>query len=175
MPSVRVAAGPETAKAADQLRQLVERRDQHPFPWVIPPPKSIRRNPWGQIATPALGVQSTVLSFTVPQGYQFDMIGVILAAISTGMSLIGNPGDFLFTISRNLPTSGTVPLQGSPLADFQQIPFALGQPWFMPFLLPRSENFGPTDIIRANVLNVSGAVGAPNYAVAMFTGWLRKA
>jgi len=102
------------------------------------------------------------------------MIGVILAAISTGMSLIGNPGD------SSLPSRGTCPqwdgaLAGFPARDFQQIPFALGQPWFMPFLLPRSENFGPTDIIRANVLNVSGAVGAPNYAVAMFTGWLRKA
>ena len=174
---IRIAAGPESARAADALRQVVERRDEWPFPWVIPPPKSIRRNPAGYIVTPAVGTTATILSFTVPQGYQFELIGLVLCAVTTGMLAIGNPGDFLFTVNRNLPTSGTVPLQGSPLADLQNIPFPLGLQagGVFPFPLPRSENFGPTDIIRANVTNVSGNAGAPNYALAMFTGWLRKA
>jgi hypothetical protein len=154
LPPVRVASGPESAKATDKLRLECENRDAWPFPWVYPPPNSERRNPMGFALTPAVAATAEVLAFTVDQGYQFEMLGL--------------------SITRNLPTTGTVPLQGSPLADLQNIPFPLGNPQFMPFPLPRSENFGPTDVIRATVLNVSGGVGAPNFALAMFCGWLRK-
>jgi hypothetical protein len=171
---VRVASGPESAKATDKLRIECEKRDAWPFPWVYPPPNSERRNPMGNILAPAVGATATILAFTVDQGYQFELMGLILGVFTTGMLAIGNPGDFTFSVTRNLPTSGTVPLQGSPLADLQNIPFPLGNPLFMPFPLPRSENFGPTDVIRANVTNVSGTGGAPNFALAMFCGWLRK-
>ena len=67
MPSVRVAAGPETAKAADQLRQLVERRDEMAFPLGHPAAQSIRRNPWGQIATPAIGVRAPFFRSPCPR------------------------------------------------------------------------------------------------------------
>jgi hypothetical protein len=171
---VRVASGPESAKATDKLRLECEKRDAWPFPWVYPPPNSERRNPMGLILTPAVAATAEILAFTVDQGYQFEMLGLIVGVYTSGMLPIGNPGDFTFSITRNLPTTGTVPLQGSPLADLQNIPFPLGNPGFMPFPLPRSEHFGPTDVIRATVLNVSGGVGAPNFALAMFTGWLRK-
>ncbi len=173
-PPVRVATGPETARAADKLREVGERRDAWPYPWMIPPPNSERRNPMGLIVTPAVGATGTILAFTVDQGYQFELLGLILAVVTTGWVPIGTPGDFTFSVTRNLPTSGTVPLQGSPLADLQNIPFPLGSPQFAPFPLPRSENFGPTDVIRANVTNVSGIAGAPNFALAMLAGWLRK-
>ena len=174
---LRIANGPEAARATDQLRQLVARRDEWPFPWVIPPPNSIRRNPMGYVLMPAVAASATILTFQVPQGFQFDMLGLVVCAVTTGMVGVGNPGDYIFTVNRNLPASGTVPLQGSPLADLQNIPFSLGLDagGVYPFPLPRSENFGPTDIIRANVYNASGAAGTPNFALAMFTGWLRKA
>ena len=172
---LRIASGPESAIAAEKLRQVEARRDNWPFPWVYPPPHSKRRNPMGSIVTPAVAATATILQFTVPQGYQFELTGLICCVVTTGMLPIGNPGDFTFTVDRNLPTSGTTPLQGSPLADLQNIPFPLGSPQNGPFLLPRAENFGPTDIIRVNVTNVSGNAGAPNFALAMLAGWTRKA
>lgn len=170
----RVATGPEGVKAADKLREMIARRDLWPFPWVYPPPDSMRRNPSGSILTPAQGASAIVLAFQVPQGFQFELQAVMFCAVTAGMVVVGSPGDFTWTVNRNTPLTGTAP-QGSPLADFQAIPFNWGSPSQGPVELPRSENFGPTDIIRVYCNNVSGDAGAPNFAVAQLFGWQRKA
>jgi hypothetical protein len=164
------------AIAADKLRKLhAELRDLWPFPWVYPPPDSERRNPSGYVVMPAVGAAAQVLQFQVPSGFQFELQQLMFCSVTTGMVPIGNPGDYLWTVNRNTPNTGTAP-QGSPLADLQNVPFPFGNPVLRALMpLPRSENFGPTDIIRVYVTNVSGAAGAPNYAVAMLAGWQRKA
>lgn len=177
---IRVATGPEDVKAAAKLSEVLTRRDNWPFPWVYPPPDSQRRNPNatnlgpGYVVMPAVGDSSVVLAYQVPSGFQFEMTDLMFCPITTGFVPIGNPGDYTFTVNRNTPSTGTAP-QGSPLADLQNVPFPMGSPIQGPVKLARSENFGPTDIIRVYVNNVSGLAGAPQYAVAQLFGWQRKA
>ena len=170
----RIATGPQQVKAIDALRRELERRDQWPFPWVFPPPDSLRRNPTGSVLTPAVGVQATILTFTIPQGYQFELVGLLFCAVTTGMVLIGNPGDYTFSVDRNTPLGGGA-LQGGPLADLTAVSFPFGSPAIGAMPLPRSETLAPNDTVRVKITNVAGAAGAPNYGIAMLTGWLRKA
>lgn len=172
----RVATGPEATKALDALRAVEARRDAWPFPWVYPTEGTIRRNPMGFIASPAIGLanQATILTFGVPSGYIFELQGLLIGAYTTGMIGVGSPGDFSFSLDKNTPLGGGA-LQGSPLADLSVIPFNLGSLITGPMPLPRSETFAPTDIIRAKVINNSGGVGAPVFCCAMFAGWLYKA
>lgn len=176
---VRYASGPEAAKAADAARRAQEARDLWPFPWAYPPPASERRNPTGQILMPAQTLVSAntptlVLRYPVPSGFQFELTDIMFAAVTSGMVLIGNPGDVLFTVNRNTPAAGFAP-QGSPLADFQLIPFNFGSPSHGPIQLRHSENFQPTDIVSLYVTNVGATAGSPNFIVGMFAGWQRKA
>jgi hypothetical protein len=106
---------------------------------------------------------------------QFELTDVMFASITTGMIQAAiNPGDVLYTINKNTPATGFAP-QGSPLADFQLIPFNWGSPSQGPVQLRRSENFQPTDIISLYVSNIAATAGAPNFVVGMFAGWQRKA
>lgn len=173
---LRIASGPAAAKAADAIRRAQEARDLWPFPYVYPPPQSERRNPCASIVMPAQGAGPTlVLQFKVPSGMQFELTDVMFASITTGMIQAPiNPGDVLYTINRNTPATGTAP-QGSPLADFQLIPFNWGSPTQGPVQLRRSENFQPTDILSLYVTNVAAPAGAPNFVCGMFAGWQRKA
>jgi hypothetical protein len=171
----RYANGPESVKAADANRRIQESRDLWPFPWVYPPPASERRNPPGFLVMPAQSATPVlVFQYKVPSGFQFEMTDIMFAAVTTGMVLIGNPGDVLFTVNRNTPASGFAP-QGSPLADLQLVPFNFGSPQNGPIQLRHSENFQPTDIVSLYVTNVGATAGAPNFIVGMFAGWQRKA
>lgn len=171
----RYASGPESVKAADSLRQIQAQRDQWPYPHIFPPPMSERRNPQGYIVMPAVSATPVlVFQFKVPTGFQFDLEQVMCCAVTTGMVPIGNPGDVLYTINRNTPSSGYAP-QGSPLADFQLMPFAWGSPAQGPVKLARTENFQPTDIVSLYVTNVAAQAGAPNFVCGLFAGWQRKA
>jgi len=98
----------------------------------------------------------------------------MFASVTTAYVPVGNPGDFLYTIARNVPAGSTSP-QGSAIADFYLVPFCFGNPQRQPIKLPRSENFKGNDVISLFVTNVSGAVGNPNFIVGMFGGWERKA
>lgn len=170
---IRVATGPETAKIASDNRAAIARRDEWPFPWVYPPPDSIRRNPMGTAATAAPAASALVLTFTVPQGFKFELTGILAGVYSANMQPVGNPGDYLFSVTRDQPFTGNAP-QGNTLADLYQIPFYLGSPSNGPFPLPRSETFAPNNAIRVICTTVNGG-GVPNFACAMLAGWLRKA
>jgi hypothetical protein len=178
-PTLSYASGPQAVKAADEARRIQEARDLWPFPWVYPPPASERRNPTGYIVMPAETLVSAntptlVLQYKVPSGFQFELTDIMFAAVTTNMQLLGNPGDVLYTVNRNTPASGFAP-QGSPLADFQLVPFPFGSPTHGPIQLRHSENFQPTDIISVYATNVGATAGPPNYIVAMLAGWQRKA
>jgi hypothetical protein len=171
----RYAGGPESTKAADKLRQIQARRDQWPFPWSYAPPESERRNPNGFIVMPAQGVTPVlVFQYKVPSGLQFELTEVMFCSVTTGMVAIQNPGDVLYTISRNVPLVGIAP-QGFAIADFQDVAFPFGDPTHGPVHLARSENFSGTDVVSLYITNVGATAGAPNYVVGMFGGWQRKA
>ena len=175
----RYAGGPESVKAADANRQMQDRRDLWPYPWSYAPPASERRNPSNFIVMPAASTiaantPSLVLQYKIPSGFQFELTKVMFCAVTTGMVPIGNPGDVLYTINRNTPATGFAP-QGSPLADFQFIPFPFGSPTQGPVELARSENFQPTDILSLYIVNIAANPGAPSYVCGMFEGWQRKA
>ena len=171
---IRVASGPEATMAADAKRQLEAQRNLWPYPWVYPPPDSIRRNPAGTVIAPDAAASSIILAYQVPQGFQFELTHVLFGVYSTNMSAAGAPGDFTYSITRNKPSTGTV-LQGVAINDFINFPLPLGSPTQGAFQLARSENFGPTDVIRVTVTNVNGNPGPPNFACAMLAGWERKA
>jgi len=172
---IQIAQGPGLVKAADSIRQMQERRDNWPYPWVYPPPGSERRNPFGFTVMPAVAASAVVLTFNIPTGFVFEMDAIMFAAVTTAFAPIGNPGDYTFSVNRNTPVTGVAP-QGSPLTDFQNVPFPMGNPATSAMWpLRRSEKFAPLDVVRVYVNNVSGVGGAPNFAVAMIGGWQRKA
>ncbi len=171
--SVRVASGPEAVKITSENAAAIARREGWPYSWVYPPPDSKRRNPMGAVATAAPGSSALVLTFTVPQGWAFELTGILCGVYSANMIPVGNPGDYLFTVTKDQPFTGSAP-QGSTLADLYQIPFYLGSPSQGPFPLPRSETFAPNNAIRVVCTTVNGG-GVPNFACAMLAGWLRKA
>lgn len=128
-----------------------------------------------QELTPATPTPVLVFQYKVPSGLQFEMTDVMFAAITTGMIQAPvNPGDVLYTINRNTPAGATAP-QGSPLADFQNVPFSFGSPTQGPIQLRRAENFQANDVVSLYVVNIAAAPGAPNFIVGMFEGWQRKA
>jgi hypothetical protein len=172
----RFASGPSAVKAANQLRRMQEARDQWPFPWVYPPAEAVPREPQGFVVCPATSAGITqVLQYSVPSGLQFDLHAIMFTCVTTGMAIAAfNPGDLLWTVNRNTPASGTVPLQGSPLPDLQSVALPYGSPVQGPIQLRKALNFAPTDIIRVLVTNVSfGSPGAPNYVVAQLFGYER--
>ena len=174
---MRVTSGPNSIFAAEALRKAENRRDSWPYEHVYPPIDSDRRNPQGFVVTPALYIsptttnQALVLQFNVPSGFMFIMKGLLLAAVTTGMVPIGNPGDFQFSVDKNTPI-GAAPTQGSPVTDLNAIPFNWGSPSQGPVMFARAEEFAPTDQVRAKVINFTGGVGAPNFVVASFYGYL---
>ena len=172
----RYATGPASVAAAEQVRRQIQRRDTWPYVHCYPPPNSIRRDPVGYVVCPNPAVQVEILNsstggalFVVPSGYLFFLVqvGLYVGANNSGW----NPGDFLFTLDKNVPL-GASTYQGVPLTDWQSIPFTYGSLTNGPVTLPRAELFQPTDSIRAKVTNVNLGAGAPNFFLAQLGGYL---
>jgi hypothetical protein len=172
----RTLTGPKIMRGGEAIRRMDEAKNQWPYNWIMAPRNSIRQDPMSYIASPAVGAanQATILTFSVPSGYMFVMTQLLIGAFTTGMVGTGNPGDFQCSVDKNTPLGGGA-LQGSPLADWSNIPFNQGSLLWGPLQLPRPEIFDPEDVIRAKVINNSLGVGAPNFFCAQFGGWLLPA
>jgi len=165
---LRIANGPDLARAADAVRRTEINRDSWPFVHVYPPPNSMRRNPTGYVAAPAVGAanQAVILAFSVPSGYWFYM--KYLGLYYTGEVAVF--GAFAFTVDRNVPLG--VVNQGNVLTDLGSIPFPFGDQGHGPVELPRTELLAPTDLVQAKVTNFSITPGGTNTFGACFGGWL---
>lgn len=162
-----IAYGPDAVRAAATIKAELDRRNAWPFPHIYAPVNSIRRDPCGTVVCPAQDAQVTILTFAIPQGFYFYMSQLGLFFNSSTF----NPGDFLFTVDKNVPLGGGA-LQGVPLTDWQNIPFPWGGFQNGPWNLSRNELFAPSDVIRAKVTNVNLNEGAPNFFGAVFGGYL---
>ena len=167
----RTLVGPPTVAAGVAIMREQERRDLWPYKHVFPPPNWKRRDPMASIASPVVATPTLILEFDVPSGYNFIMTALLLGAFGMNQIPVGQPGDFTLSVDKNTPVGGGV-LQGSPLADWNAIPFNLGSLLFGPMILSSPEVFAPEDEIRAKVTNNALGVGAPNFFCAMFEGWL---
>jgi hypothetical protein len=163
--------GPNTMRGGEAIRREQESRDLWPYPWIMAPKNSECRLPPAFIDSPALGTPTVILTFSVPSGYVFEMTDLLLGAFTTGQIAAGNPGDFILSVDRNTPIGGGV-LQGSPIADWNNIPFNQGSIEHGPLHLPRSRTFAPETVLRAKVTNNSLGVGPPFQFCAQFGGWL---
>jgi hypothetical protein len=126
----------------------------------------------GFVVSPAVATPTQILLFEVDSGYDFIMTELLIGAFTTNQVPVGVPGDFSLSVDKNTPIGGGA-LQGSPIADWNAIPFNLGSLVFGgPYRLPCAELFRARDVIRAKVTNNSLGAGPPNYFCAMFGGWL---
>jgi hypothetical protein len=169
---IHVLEGPEIIDAAQPTSEPESKR-MWPYPWTYPPPGATRvqagMDASGTIVTPAQGVAAVQgLLYVVDQGFQFALTDVIVIYINTTTANQGcAPGSFLWSLDVNSPV-GVPFLQGSPIQGFTNIDVpTLALPW--PLRMP--EFFGPNDAIRSKFVNVSLAVGAPNYFKTILLGW----
>lgn len=163
--------GREAVKALSKVETRQSNQDLWPYPWHYSPPGASRRTPQGSIAAPAVGAPAEILAFTVPTNRTFVFTAVIVD-MQAGAWVPGS-GDYLFSITLDTPTSGTAPLTALTLADMRAMALPLGS--VRPFSvceLWRPEFIKSGQTLRATVQNVSGGVGAPNFACAYFFGYL---
>jgi hypothetical protein len=165
----RIVSGASAVIAAESVRIERAKRDDWPFTWVYPPPNSDRVTAIGNALAPLAGAgnQISVLSYTVPSGYQFCLAAVVLAYNLGGWSL----GDMNWTIDKNTPL-GIPALQSSVVQGFALVPCALGSvaPLYSDFPLVRNELFEPEDVIQAKVW-VSPDING-GFFTAIFKGWI---
>lgn len=168
MSAVRLFTGVDAVKAADKLRTIRENQERWPYIHVYPPPDSIPVHEITRTAVAApVGTGSTVevLAYTVPSGFAFFMLDVVLSFQGASFTW----GDGKWSVTRNTPI-GVANVQASPVQGLTNIPFPLGSfqssgPW----RLPRAYNFKPLDVVRAAFTDVSVGNGL---LAAGFFGWL---
>jgi hypothetical protein len=173
MPAVRngsrLVSGPSAIRAAEALRVEVEKRNDWPFDWVYPPPNSDRVTAIGNALSPLAGVgnQISVVSYTVPSGYQMCLAAVVLAYTGGAFGL----ADMNWTVDKNTPL-GIPALQSSIVQGLASVPIPLGSisPMYSEFPLTRNEPFDAEDLIQAKVwvsANINGGLFS-----AILKGWI---
>ena len=174
----RLVTGPEATRQMHALNEQSERRDAWPYPWLCPSRNAEPIPSFGSIAAPALNTLAEVLSYTVPTGFQFALVGIVQLYIGAGF--IEGDSDILWTLDLDSPI-GVASVEGDPLPGMNNVPVSLGSlaglPWlfYKPFILKpnqvlRSKVFLPTlNPITGTPNNITP--GAPNYFVSAFAGF----
>jgi hypothetical protein len=169
-----ILQGPEMIQATHALQQERASKQQWPFPWSYPPPGATRvlagANAAGTIVTPTQAQPAVQgLLYTVDEGFQFAFTHLVVLHLNATTSIAGAPGAFTWSLDVNLPV-GVATYQGSPIQGFANVDVPLGS-LTRPWQLEMPEMFQPADAIRSKFVNVSVAVGAPNYFKTILLGW----
>jgi hypothetical protein len=166
VPSVN---GPDSTRAADKIRRLVDSKAQWPYQWIYPPPNAKNRQPWGSVACPAGNTPTQIMSFTVPTGMRFYLTGMIRQFVGAGF--IEGAGNALWTLALNSPV-GANPVQALSIADFVNQPYTRGNFDQGPTHFEMPEVFEAQDVI-SDIVVTDGSItpGAPNYFVTVLFGW----
>lgn len=168
---VQVFTGPDSVRAADEVRKRRENQENWPYKHVYPPVNSIPVHAitTALIPTPVAASQVEVLAYQVPSGYLFILQAVVQAVYPTTPFV---PGDFIWTVDVNTPL-GVTSVQSAPVQGLTAIPVQLGSfTASAPWRLNRAYEFQPLDILRSKATTGTGNVGAPNYLVSGFFGYL---
>jgi len=170
--SRRFLTGAEAVKAVRKLSTSQDARDQWPYPWLFPPPGSIRVRASASIAAPVSGTQAQVLLYTVPSGFNFVLTRVV--QLYTGASFVPGSGDIVWSLDKNVAVGSPLVL-GNPIQGFASEVVPLGSSEF-PWTLDMPEILVANDQLRSKVLTtVNIPAGAPNYFTSMVMGWLAPA
>jgi hypothetical protein len=144
-----------------------------PYTWIYPPEEAIRVFQDNSIVAPANGAQTQVLSYTVPNGFQFVMSHVLQVFSQSAPNFVPGSGQVTWVLDVNQPI-GTTVVQGYSVNGYSSKVIPLGSltsgsPW----PLVRPEQFRPQDTIRSKVTTVSPIpVGGLNFFTSAFIGWL---
>lgn len=183
-PVNRILSGPSAMAAQRKLASLDQRRQEWPYTHVFPPPQAVRVNIEGSIPAPSVGVQTQVLQYQVPDGFQFAFTELMQFFNGTGF-VLGNQTQITWVLDVNTPIPAPAggiaqgyPVQGlSPsflpkggVVDGTAITaFGMFAPW--PLLMP--EILQPLDILRSKVTtSVAITPGSPNFFISVFLGWI---
>lgn len=172
----RILSGPDTVKAADQLRKKETNKALWPYDWIFPSKDAIRVTGSDRgiqsIPSPLPGVPTPVVTYTVPTGFRFIFCGILRWTNATGF--IQGSGNVLWTLDINL---GSYIAQGLALT-----PISMGSPdsgeWQLGYPKSAPQVFKSLEVLRDQVTTDPGgsvASGAPNYFVGGFFGWLEPA
>lgn len=141
-----------------------------PYPWLFPPFAAVRYSARGSIAAPALGVQTLVTSYKVPQGMYAVLTSMLFRYDGSGF--VDGSGDVLGVLDVNTPIG--VPMSsGRPVPYYGSILTNLGSFAAGPWPVDGGLIFKDEDEIRLKVtLGGAVAVGAPNYVHGVLNGWV---
>lgn len=180
-PSVgRILAGPSAAPADRKLATRFQRQSAWPYTHSFPPPQSVRVHPEGIIPAPAGSTQTVVLSYQVPDGFQFAFVALMNIFSGSGFALGSTDITWVLDVNTPIPapaggSAQGYPIQGMSPSNLPKGAFASGL--FAPWRLPKPEILNPLDTLRSKV-TTNGAViipGAPNFFIAVFLGWMWQA
>lgn len=172
-PPSRIISGAEAVAALREIETSQRNRDLWPYNWEFPPPDGERVHVEGIIVAPAAGVQSIVASYTVDNGFNFVLTGII--QIFTQSWDVGST-DITWVLDINQPLTAVVqgyPVQGFTSSNVPKGGFGgVGSGVFAPYHLPKPEILSPTDVLRSKVTTSANIVaGAPNRFISIFLGW----
>jgi hypothetical protein len=178
-PVSSILAGPSQMPAQRALNEQEHRREMWPYTHVFPPPQAIRQEPEGIIPSPFPGVTTVVLSYQVPDGFQFLLTG--LFQVYSGASFVLGSTDITWLLDINtpvaLPSGGTT--QGYPVQQLSPSNLPKGGMLvnpaclFAPWPLPKPEPLNSLDTLRSKVTTTGAIpVGAPNFFITIFMGWM---
>lgn len=178
-PVSRILSGPSAAAAQRAMSMMVQRKNDWPYTHSYPPPQAVRVHPEGIIPAPAVATQTQVLQYQVPDGFQFAFTSLI--ALYSGAGFVLGSTDITWVLDVNTPivapagSSGQgYPIQGMSPSNIPKGALSFNeQSIYSAWDLPMPEVLSPLDILRSKVTTtISIPVGAPNFFISIFLGWM---
>ena len=173
LPRRRSLDGPQSVIAAHKISDERAKRSAWPYPWVYPPPGSVRvaagLDSSGTLAVPVAATPTQGLLYTVDEGFQFALTHLVVEYLASGARGAWSPGDTLWSLTVNRPV-GTVDFQGYVQQGFSGVDIPLGTlqiPW--PLEMP--DIYDSNDAIRIVLTNVNLSSGDPNFFKCIILGW----
>lgn len=175
----RILAGPSAMPAQRALTKQNQRKQDWPYTHIFPPTQAVRVEPEGILAAPAVGLQSIVLQYQVPDGFQFAFTGLVAVYAGSGFTLGSTDVTWVLDVNTPIPVPAGGSGQGYPIQAMSPSNLPKGgvspgpASLFAPWPLPMPEILSPLDILRSKV-TTTGAItpGAPNFFITVFIGWM---
>lgn len=164
-------------EGAEALRGFEYGGRAWPYKWELPPYDSQNVNVSKAVVAPANGTLTELLSYTVPDGYQFRLRYILLTY--TGTAFVDGTSQVTWNVDVDIPVppggSVTIPIipSGYRIPDFASINWHLGSLENGPWPVPGRMVFMPQKVLRVKATTVAPfPAGATVRFLSMFVGWL---
>jgi len=148
---------------AEEIRK---RSEAWPYLHLFPDRDGRPQEPIGRIAAPAVGVLTPILTYQVPYGFRFYLLGIVQTFDGGAFA----PGAALWTVDQDAQLTN---VQGQGVQGLIGLPVPLGSftvgDWWH---LPCPYVFSPLTVLRSTVKTVTIVPGAPNFFTSCFVGYL---